>query len=340
MLLETGYEFRYAKGEMSPKSPVMLQRGSIPFEGIDAYALSFSPTWELDFRQMSMAADGNGGCRYVTDGSSLVYVERYPATIALRGAVGLGLISFVLTDGHGRSGRWQGGEHPEGALAHANDDKEIDVLLPLSTRNVVAVMPEDAFRELYGRLAEKPPEEVFRDERLFLKLGAECRARLVANWLELIDSPAAGARLGERVVEALVDSTDGAGQETGSDWPRARRLFRQAVERCEASQPPVSSPGELALCLGVSLRALQMAFRQCAGIPPGRYLRNLRMNRVCAVLSRLGPAETSVHAAAIDWGFREFGRFSGEYRRLFGELPSETLQRPRCRPRWRLPELA
>ena len=32
---------------------------------------------------------------------------------------------------------------------------------------------------------------------------------------------------------------------------------------------------------------------------------------------------------AADFGFWEFGRFSGQYRRLFGELPSETLRRSR-----------
>ncbi|MFD2500918.1 hypothetical protein ACFSTI_21320 [Rhizorhabdus histidinilytica] len=30
---------------------------------------------------------------------------------------------------------------------------------------------------------------------------------------------------------------------------------------------------------------------------------------------------------ACRWGFYQFGRFAAQYRRLFGELPSETLRK-------------
>jgi len=36
---------------------------------------------------------------------------------------------------------------------------------------------------------------------------------------------------------------------------------------------------------------------------------------------------TTVTAVAMDHGFFQLGRFSADYRRAFGELPSETLGR-------------
>ena len=39
--------------------------------------------------------------------------------------------------------------------------------------------------------------------------------------------------------------------------------------------------------------------------------------------------ETRVTDVALDWGFLHFGWFSQDYRRLFGETPSQTLKRSR-----------
>ncbi len=72
-------------------------------------------------------------------------------------------------------------------------------------------------------------------------------------------------------------------------------------------------------------------------MPPGRFLKLLRLNRVRRDLIRESCAERSVTSLAITHGFTELGRFAGEYRALFGELPSETLQRPRLSPREYLP---
>ena len=39
------------------------------------------------------------------------------------------------------------------------------------------------------------------------------------------------------------------------------------------------------------------------------------------------PPETGVTAIALKWGFVHLGRFAQDYRRRYGELPSETLRR-------------
>jgi transcriptional regulator GlxA family with amidase domain len=56
------------------------------------------------------------------------------------------------------------------------------------------------------------------------------------------------------------------------------------------------------------------------------YLRTVRMQRVREDLLKACDGDT-VSAIATRWGFFEFGRFAGQYRKLYGETPSETLRR-------------
>lgn len=86
------------------------------------------------------------------------------------------------------------------------------------------------------------------------------------------------------------------------------------------------SLGEICQAVGVNARTLQHSFRRKRGCTPMEFLRNVRMEEVRNGLTQPND-NTSVSAEASRWGFLHFGRFSGEYRRLYGELPSETLRR-------------
>jgi len=75
-----------------------------------------------------------------------------------------------------------------------------------------------------------------------------------------------------------------------------------------------------------SERSLHEAFRQYLGTTPKAYLKTLRLNAARQDLLS-GRAHRRVTDVALDWGFLHFGWFSQDYRRLFGETPSQTLRR-------------
>jgi AraC family ethanolamine operon transcriptional activator len=87
---------------------------------------------------------------------------------------------------------------------------------------------------------------------------------------------------------------------------------------------------------GVSERTLEYAFREQLGMSPVRYLKVRRLNRVRRDLLDPEPGPTSVTETALRWGFFDLGRFAGEYRSLFGELPSGTLAGATARRRDRV----
>ncbi|WP_445673139.1 helix-turn-helix transcriptional regulator [Pseudomonas inefficax] len=81
---------------------------------------------------------------------------------------------------------------------------------------------------------------------------------------------------------------------------------------------------------GYSRRALELIFKSNTGMPPGRWFMNIRLNGVMRDLLTATP-DCLVIDVASKWGFRHLSRFSYQYRRAFGELPSETLRRATTR---------
>ncbi|MCJ8319741.1 MAG: helix-turn-helix domain-containing protein [Colwellia sp.] len=84
---------------------------------------------------------------------------------------------------------------------------------------------------------------------------------------------------------------------------------------------------ELCQIANLSERSLQYAFKEYLGVTPIRYLRLQRLNGVRRELLISQPKKDKVVDIALNWGFIELGRFAGEYRQLFKELPSETLNK-------------
>ena len=78
----------------------------------------------------------------------------------------------------------------------------------------------------------------------------------------------------------------------------------------------------------VSERTLEYAFQEEFGLTPMAYFKVRRLHAVRQALKEAGPQSTTVHEIAQRWGFWHTGGFAADSRRLFGELPSETLGRP------------
>ncbi|SFJ67852.1 AraC family transcriptional regulator [Celeribacter neptunius] len=121
---------------------------------------------------------------------------------------------------------------------------------------------------------------------------------------------------------------------TPSQAERSRqwRIDRQTIVRkaCEAAEATGLESADLALmcdATGVSLRLIQVSFREVLGISPGRWLRLQRLNLARRRLCMDG--EDNITRIALDLNFFHLGRFSQEYRQLFLETPSQTLRRTR-----------
>jgi AraC family ethanolamine operon transcriptional activator len=107
--------------------------------------------------------------------------------------------------------------------------------------------------------------------------------------------------------------------------PRASksRLVAQARALIAANCHEQFSIKDLATTLNTSTRTLEYSFQEILAVSPATYIKIVRLHEARRAIRRAGPG-TKVTDIAVTWGFWHFGRFAGDYRKLFGELPSDT----------------
>jgi AraC-like DNA-binding protein len=106
----------------------------------------------------------------------------------------------------------------------------------------------------------------------------------------------------------------------------APRHVKWAIDFMHAHIAEPISLSEIATAAKVSIRTLQQGFRQFRNTTPIAYLHEIRMVAARRDLLESG-AKQAVADIALRWGFTHLGRFAAEYRKRFGQLPSQTLKR-------------
>lgn len=112
---------------------------------------------------------------------------------------------------------------------------------------------------------------------------------------------------------------------TGQVLSRSQ-LVRQAKEYMLAHLGEPFTLQDLCKFLNTSKSPLNYGFQEVFGISPMAYLKRLRLYSIHKALKTADPTQTKVVDLAHRFGFWHMGRFSQEYKQMFGELPSATLQ--------------
>jgi AraC-like DNA-binding protein len=110
----------------------------------------------------------------------------------------------------------------------------------------------------------------------------------------------------------------------------APRGVRRAIDYIQSHLHAPLTLADIVAASGVPGRTLLAHFKDWRGVSPMRHLRNVRLARARQALLRASPDE-NVTEIAMSLGFTHMGRFSLEYRRHFGESPSQTLEKFRRR---------
>jgi len=127
-----------------------------------------------------------------------------------------------------------------------------------------------------------------------------------------------------RLIFKVLSKTTPINEQQVSPSNRAQGV-RLVIDYLHHYADQVPTIPELCNIAKLSERNLQYGFNEYLGITPIRYLRLVRLNGAKRDLLLSHPKKDRIVDIALNWGFIELGRFAGEYRQLFQELPSVTL---------------
>ncbi len=235
--------------------------------------------------------------------------ELPPGTIVIKGPV--------------REHRSVMGDDWESLTIHVTDDVADELGLPILSTNYMQTPIEQCVRALPDFLVAefKSLTRVLMvpfDQEYSASNGREWAQSTCDRALQLL------LRAYQLPPEAGVTPTVTSGI-TGYD------LIVSALGYFERSEASKISVAELSDAAGVTARSLNNAFRRYLGVSPNQYILARRLNSAREVL--LSNAHSTdlidVTTVALSQDFYHLSRFAQHYRRLFGELPSETLCRTR-----------
>ena len=289
--------------------------------------------WKVNLRQTETGRF-DGRLEFVKFGDILVYREHWSRSILATGATPKGYFTLAGSLSPEKRTTWCRQVLDSGDLACGRPGSETEFTTPSDSRHAVILLPADLMRSYFDEetieAALAPQHHTLGGTGTFSSPLLASMNYTIDKYLkhpELLDDVEGCSNSESQLLEAVGIAMHQQTKETVILPSNIRnKAFDRAIEICEQLQKPIPIP-RLAAQVGVSQRTLELSFQETIGIAPRTYMRWLRIRAAHRELLEHDPATTKVGDVAANWSFTEFGRFAAEYKKLFGESPSETLRK-------------
>jgi AraC family ethanolamine operon transcriptional activator len=145
----------------------------------------------------------------------------------------------------------------------------------------------------------------------------------------VLRDPVAARAFESRVIDRVLGAVRAPATRLSGE--RRRRLAWRAEAYLRTRLDAALTIHDLCRATGATVRTLHRAFQEQFGTTPKAYLKMLRLRGVRDELRQRSHG-TTVTDVALRWGFLHLGWFSRDYRAMFGETPSQTLDAARVHP--------
>ena len=265
----------------------------------------------------------------------LLYRESFLGGLRIQGLTPAGMLGVTVPIRLGGHSHYLGAALPEQGIP-ATLPGALDARMDPGQDHLIALMRLDWLRAQVDPLTALAIERCA--ETRVLPAAPRAR-RVLGSWLlrllnrlhadpRAMGYPAAVAALESDLLEALLRTLCLAAPRSLLDGAtRRQRGFDLAIDSMRTADLGSLSVAALCAEVEISQRTLEYAFRERLGTSPMEFIRRLRLHAARRALLATQRGGATVAQIAMTFGFYQLGRFSADYRSLFGELPSATLAR-------------
>lgn len=292
--------------------------------------------WNTDFRQLSSELFKSEFFQAQV-GNMLITNARFGCSVDQRGGVPEGLRSFALPQTDCSELRFFGHSVCEGALLSFPTHGEIQAFNRPGFNMLTVSVPEDYLEQLFEQHSGLPLNNVLGVGETIIPASTKRldALRHSLNQMQAVilgnSEPASQLALCEQlhaqILLSLLNIISGIIHQPPVSARGSRLTVDRALEYINDRAIAVVTVPELCAVTGVSERTLQNHFKRELGMTPKVYMTGQRLNGVHRQLWKADAEKTLIVDVANTWGFWHMGQFAADYRKLNGELPSETLRR-------------
>jgi AraC family ethanolamine operon transcriptional activator len=294
--------------------------------------------WNADFRQLSNELFKSEFFQAQV-GNMLITNAHFGCAVDQRGGVPEGLRSFAIPQIDCSELRFFGHSVCEGVLLSFPTHGEIQAYNRPGFNILSFSLPEDYLEQLFEQHSGLglPLNNVLGVGETIIPASTKRldALRHSLNQMQLVlqnnSEPASQIAVCEQlhaqILISLLNIISGIILQPPVSARGSRLTVDQALEYINDRAIAVVTIPELCVVTGVSERTLQNHFKRELGMTPKVYMTGQRLNGVHRQLWGADSKKTRIVDVANTWGFWHMGQFAADYRKLNGELPSETLRR-------------
>jgi len=251
----------------------------------------------------------------------------YSNAVYIKGSHPPGTVSISLVRTRGLVYQQNQSLEPYELIVYTDGD-ELDYLANEKSQIFTIVVETHFFSQSFFHYFGRPFDEI-RGKKLALKEEFVTLFILqIERWLKYFENPHYRKLEPEQfyAIEqdilgqlfSLIRTTEPAPRKEKFDFGKVREVLHENIDN-------IYTISDLLRELNISARTLQYHFKQKLGLTPKQYLQYLRLNTIRHELLRANAQRCSVSDVALKYGFFHSSHFSSEYKKLFGETPSQTL---------------